>query len=125
MSDSLHGMVPELEEDSVQKFQDSFVVAAFEISINEKSEVIVGNLIGISSDEIVKIDIRTKMSEAYEISKSILQGQKVICEAFQLHYAEDNFRVQGPFSITSHKMLDFDHPNKMCILALDLIRETP
>ena len=35
MSDSIRGMVPELEEDSVQKFEDSFVITALEIISNE------------------------------------------------------------------------------------------
>ena len=70
MSDSIRGMVPELEEDSVQKFEDSFVITALEIISNEAKEVLVGNLVGISIEDIIKVDFRIKMEDAYNIIKN-------------------------------------------------------
>jgi hypothetical protein len=125
MSDSIRGMVPELEEDSVQKFEDSFVITALEIISNEAKEVLVGNLVGISIEDIIKVDFRIKMEDAYNIIKRATLNQEMLCAAIQLHLADDGFRIQGPFKMSSHKMLDFDHPNKMCTLALDLTKVIP
>lgn len=122
MSDSLKGQVPELE-DETQNFDDAFVVSALELNIDEKSEIFVGNLIGISLEEIIKIDLRLNLSSAYKIIKSQLSGSNLFCEAFQLHLSDDLIRHVGPFKILSRKMIDIDHPNKMCTLALDLVRE--
>lgn len=125
MSDSIRGMVPELEEDQVQQIQETIIVSAIELSSKGKKNIVIGNLIGISVENDIKLDARIKTDEAYQISKSILQGQELKCDGFQIHYSEDGFRVAGPFKIMSHKMLDFDHSSKMCTLALDLTKETP
>jgi len=122
MSDSIRGMVPELEEDSSQNFEDSFVITALEINTNGTKSVLIGNLVGISIEEIIKIDLRVNMEDAYNFIKDFILGQKILCEAIQLHLAENAFKIQGPFKTTSYKMLDFDHPNKKCTLALDLTK---
>ena len=121
MSDSLRGLVPELEDDDIKAFSESFVVTTIEISTINDSRIIIGSLDGLSFESIgdLKIDIRVKVKDAYDIIKLYTQTG-ISSRLLLMHLGDDEISLQGPFKISSPKMMSFDHQNKMCILGLDL-----
>lgn len=123
MSDSLRGAVPDLEDDSSQtseQFFDSFIIAVLEMN---DAEFLTGSLNGISLEEkVIKLDVKLKIDSVYDIISDMSLGVAPICNAIQLHLAEKANRIVGPFKFTSPKMFAIDHPNKLCVLGIDLIK---
>ena len=123
MSDSLKGMVPDLEDDAsqiVSQLVNSFVITAIEL---HGSEPLVGTLDGISYDEkTIKLDIKLKLEQAYDMFTDLAVGKTVTCEAIQMHLSERMNRIMGPFKLVSPKMFAIDAQEKMCVLAIDLIK---
>ena len=125
MSDSLRGMIPELEEEQFNAFQDAFVIVGLLVRSGEERHEITGNLVGVSveSRDVVKIDVRTSVTAAYRSLKRHAEGG-LTCDTCQMVLAAEATCLDGPYTVSSVKVLDFDHQNKMCTLALDLIRTT-
>lgn len=123
MSDSLRGMVPELEEEQFKAFQDAFVIVALVMNDGTAARETTGNLVGLSleSSDVVKVDVRVSVSEAYGVVKRHLSSG-LTCEVLQLLLGDEGVRIDGPRRASVAKMYDFDHHNKMCVLALDLVR---
>ena len=123
MSDSLKGLVPELEEESFASFNDAFVVMTLEISTFEGSQIVIGSLDGISFESLseLKIDIRVNVKEAYDIIK-LYTKTGISSRMLLLHLGDDEISLQGPYKISNPKMMSFDHQNRMCTLGLDLIK---
>jgi hypothetical protein len=123
MSDSIRGIIPDLEDDVSQivaQASDSFIITALEI---HGDEAVVGSLDGISVDErIVKLDVKLKLEQAYQLFNQVVAGKETTCEAVQLHLGDKMSRVPGPFKLVTPKMFGIDANNKMCVLAVDLIR---
>lgn len=122
MSDSIRGMVPELEEEQVIKLVDAFVVVTLEMSRDSITDIVSGRLVGVSHEEkVTKLDIRLGNDVAYGLFKTIVQDS-LTCVNVYLHLAEDETKFSGPFKVTSPKLVDFDSQHKMCTLGLDLIK---
>ena len=122
MSDSIRGMVPELEEEQMRTFEDAFVIASFELRREESVDILSGKVVGVSCEErATKIDVRLHNHEAYGLFKSAMQGA-LVCDNLYLWLGTDETKLSGPFKMTSPKMLDFDHQHKMCTLGVDLIK---
>ena len=124
MSDFLKGQVPSLETDSTKSLDDNFIIVVIEFKVEEGSDrLLLGSLAGFGSEEaVVKIDIRVTVVDAFAIVKRCLECSITECDGYQLHLGENMTRQQGPFRMMSPKVMDFDHANKMCTLAVDLIR---
>ena len=125
MSDSIKGMVPELEEERIDDISTSFVVAAMEMmyEFDSSHDVIAGKVVGLSLETIneVKLDIRIELEKAYQLVKKY-SSSGLSCRMLYLHLGDDEICFEGDFRIASPKMLDFDHQNKMCTLGIDLIK---
>lgn len=122
MSDDIKGMVPELEEDKISEYSDSFVVAALDMSSETEQFVIAGSLTGLSIESLgsLKIDIKTALKDAYSVIKKY-KTSGLSTRMFYLHLDDDEIYFEGPYKVTSPKLLEFDHQNKMCVLGIDLI----
>jgi len=123
MSEEIQGMVPQLEDDAFQKFEDAFIVGVLEIALDDSP--LVGNITGLAIDDNVKFDFRVSLSSAYSVITRAALGKQMTCTAYQLHLGDDTIRVPGPYTIQSPRMIDIDHSTKMCVLAVDLIKICP
>jgi hypothetical protein len=121
MSDSLRGMVPELEEEQFQAFQDAFVIVAVLLNDGNQTLEATGNLVGLSMEnrDLIKLDVRVSIEDAYRAVGRHISGE-LKCDAVQLLLASDGIRINGPRRVAALKMFDIDHNNKMCTLAIDL-----
>jgi hypothetical protein len=126
MSDSLLGMVPELETESVSvsKFSDSFIVATLDFTEAGIADILVGSISGLSIENNsteIKLDIRVNIDEAFGIIKKF-KTTGLSCRMFYMHLDDDEIVMEGPFKFSSPKIMNFDHQNKMCTLGVDLIK---
>ena len=124
MSDSIKGQVPELESDETAKFDDGFVIVVIETKVDEASSdrLLVGSLVGFGHEDVVKIDLRVPIVDAFAVVKKTMDESPMTCEGYQMHLGTEVARQTGPFKLSSPRVMDFDHANKMCTLAVDLIR---
>lgn len=124
MSEALKGMVPELEEEQTQAFNDAFVVTSLELSTSEESFLLVGSLDGISYDDSseIKLDVRVEVKEAYETFKKYTTTG-LSSRMLYLHLADNEICLMGPFKVHNFKIMSFDHQNRMCTVGVDLIRQ--
>ena len=83
MSEAIQGMVPQLEDDAFQKFEDAFIVGVLEIALDDSP--LVGNITGIAIDDNVKFDFRVSSSSAYSVITRAAVSKKMTCNAYQLH----------------------------------------
>ena len=123
MSDSIKGQILDFDDDAVKKFEDSLVVIALEIKIEDNIEPLVGTAVGLSfeKDMSINVDIRTNTQEAYALLKKY-NVSIVECMAFYVYLGEDEICNRGPYRFTSLKILNFDHQNKMCTLGIDMVK---
>jgi len=119
MSDSIRGMIPELEEEYIASLGDSYVI----ITLTDLTSITSGILVGISIECLaeIKLDIRVKLNEAFSTIKNYTTSG-LSCRLLYMHLSDDEICLPGPFKISSPKILDIDHQNKMCTLGVDLIK---
>ena len=125
MSDSIKGMIPDLEEDKVKNMNDAFLVGVFEIIYDsfDDIDVMAGKVEGISfeSQGDIKIDVRLDTKKAYDtIKKYTTTG--LSCRMLHLHHGDDELRIEGDYRFSSAKLFDFDIEKKMCTLGVDLVK---
>jgi hypothetical protein len=125
MSDSLRGMVPELEEDKIRDMSDAFLVGGMELIYDDMDEidVLAGKIEGISFEALstIKLDVRLELKKAYDTIKKYA-STGLSCRMFYLYHGDDELIFEGPYKISSSKLLDFDFENKMCTLGVDLVK---
>jgi hypothetical protein len=119
MSDSLVGMLPSLDQETISAAEESFVVAALDFDF----DLIVGSLSGISIENTAsaKIDIQVSLNEAYSVVKNF-STSGLSCRVLYLRFGNDEFCMEGPFQVISSKIMELDRQNKMCVLGVDLIK---
>lgn len=121
MSNSIKGMIPDFDENQIKTFEDAFIIGTLEISIGSVIELLTGSLTGFSlENSSIKLDIRVKSSEVFNLFKHL---DNLVCRSIYLHLGDDEIHLEGPYKISSTKMLDFDHKTKSCILGVDLLKE--
>jgi len=121
MSDSLKGMIPELEE--ATKYSDHFVVATLMLEVANEQRTLVGSMHGVSLGEDVKIDLRSTIEDSFFFVKLFSEGTQITCKNIQLTLGDHSFDRSNILRVSSVKMIEIDHQNKMCTLALDLIEK--
>lgn len=124
MSDSIKGMVPELEDEQIVSLSDSYVMVTFQFLVDDTEKILGGSLVGIAFDtqEEAKIDARVNLGDAYDIIKKYVQTSRLSCGVFYMHLGDNEIPFVGPFAVAHPKIHDFDHQNKMCTLGVDLIK---
>ena len=122
MSDSLKGMVPEIE-DQIKDFEDSLIVVAIDYSLEDTSDIIAGSTVGVSFEsDTIKIDFRKNTSEAYRFVKFCLFNPQAVCNAIYFQNGDDEFIMNEKYKMNSPKLTDLDHKEKTCTLSLDLVK---
>jgi hypothetical protein len=119
MSDSIRGMIPDLEEEYITTLGDAYVI----ITLTDLPSVTSGILVGISIESLaeIRLDMRVKLNEAYNTIKNYTTSG-LSCRLLYMHLGNDEICLPGPYKISSPKILDIDPQNKMCTLGVDLIR---
>jgi hypothetical protein len=122
MSDSLQGLIPDYE-DQMNAFQDAFMIAFLVLVVDGKETELTGSLTGLSleSRDIVKMDVRVKLETAYDVTKRFYVSD-VTCHSVHFLLGNDVLPIEGNFKLSSPKIVDIDHQNKMCTLGVDLFR---
>ena len=126
MSDALKGVVPDLE-DSIKKYEDSFIVVSMLLNAGEDEDTYVsGPVVGLSfeSSGVIKSDFKVRVAVAHSVMKKFTTGL-LKCKTCFVTLGEDDIQLFGPFNVESPKVLDLDPQNKMCTLGVDLIPEGP
>ena len=124
MSDSLVGMVPELED--VEKsprheFSDLYLILG--LHDDDQADPLGGRSVRFSLEEEnrIKVDMRLGIDEAYEFIKKF-KTTRLSCRLLYLCFGDDEICFDGPFNIACPRIFDADRQNKMCTLGLDLIK---
>ena len=122
MSDSLKGLVPDLEEDVLKNFEDTIIIVSLLLSLDDSEDILSGVLVGCSNEtEIVKVDFRLDTFQAYGWFAQF--GTKnYVCNRLSLMYAEEIHEILGPFRLKCPKISDIDRQTKMSTFGIDLVR---
>lgn len=120
MSEELKGQIPDLSEDD--DVNNSFIIVVIDLQCNESRQPLVGSLVGIKHDVCTKIDMRSSMKTAYTVFSYITNGGKALCDSFQLQLGDQEVTFTGPYELLSPAIIDVDSTNKMCTLAVDLVK---
>jgi len=122
MSDSLQGMVPEIE-DQINEYEDSVIIVGISYTDEVISDFIAGAIVGVSFEsEVIKIDFRKATTDSYKFFKFCVENPNVKCNILYLQNRENEMLLQGPFKITSPKLTDLNYKEKSCTVSLDLIK---
>ena len=121
MSDSLRGVVPELDDEEVEKYRDSYIVVSADLSDGDEF-ILSGLCVGIAFEPSeTKIDIKVPLALGYEVFARLKSGKQT-CKCLYLNRGQDVLEYPGPYSVVSPRLTDFDRPTVMCNLGLDLIK---
>lgn len=116
ISDALKGV---LSEDELSQIDDMFITVA--LICSSADFTLAGNLMGIEFGENPKIDIKVPLKNAFNFIGT-LQNNKNVISSIVMMLAEDTIKIVGPFNIVNTKIVEIDSSNKLCILAIDLIK---
>lgn len=126
VSDSLKDL---LHEEHIEEVQQMFISVGLVFDPRELS--ITGNLVGIEfsdhefSDQI-KVDIKLTIKEAFDFIGNVVSNvhHNKKSSALLLLLGEDAVNVPGPFKVSSVKIIELDSTNKLCVLGIDLTKDT-
>ena len=119
MSDSLRGMVPELEDEVLERVQDGYISIAL---LQKDLDPLTGICVGISYDATeVKIDMRVELHKAYQFMKRLMH-EEVVSQELNLSLSNDFVVIHGPHRVKTPRLTDFDHSTKLCTLGIDLFK---
>jgi hypothetical protein len=117
ISESLQGMLP---DDDLAQLDEMFITVA--VVVDATSPMIMGNLVGVEFGEVLKIDMKIPIRMAFEfVSMSMKESKKPAMFA-ALMLADETVKVPGPFNIVNFKIVDVDSSNKLCVVAIDLVK---
>ena len=109
-------------EDKIDEINDAFITVV--IVTDPETFSIMGNLVGVDFGNNIQLDIKISLKEAFSfIGNALLNKQNKKLKSLILAYNAETINVQGPYTITSTKIIEIDVINKLCILAIDLIKD--
>ena len=120
MSESLKGMIPELEssEDDLSELESNYIIAILHF---DQKKYLIGNLVSASFEDAKKLDIKANLQEVFSLLKSLLFDASFKCNSIELHLGEEIIDLKKSYKVTNLKIMELDHQNKSCILAIDLV----
>jgi hypothetical protein len=118
VSDSLQNV---LSEEELVQIEDMFITVVVVIEPRECS--LMGNLVGVDFGQTLKIDLKVSLKDAYKFIGNVLVNEKTRrSTSIILTHCGDITNISGPFNVASSKIIEIDPTNKMCIVAIDLIK---
>lgn len=121
MSEDLQNILQE-EEDIAKAYQESFISVV--VLSQEKSDALIGSLVGVQLEENIKIDMKVSIEDAYAFVSKILSNKtSKIMPGIILAYSDNSTHIEGPFHAGSIKIVELDANSKVCVLAIDLIKQ--
>jgi len=119
VSDSLQGS---LSEEELGQVDDIFITAV--IVVDPKEFSLMGNLVGIEFGSNPKIDMRVSLKDAFNFVGNILVNEyNKRSRSIILAHSGEVINIPGPYRIANAKIIEVDPVNKLCILAIDLIKD--
>jgi hypothetical protein len=109
-----------LPEEDLAQLDEMFVTVA--VVVDATSPMLMGNLVGIEFGEVLKIDMKIPIRMAFEFVAMLMNEPKKPAKFAALMLAEDTVKVPGPFGVTNVKIVDVDSSNKLCVVAVDLVK---
>ena len=83
-----------------------------------------GNLVGIEFGSNPKIDMRVSLKDAFNFVGNILVNEyNKRSRSIILAHSGEVINIPGPYRIANAKIIEVDPVNKLCILAIDLIKD--
>ncbi len=122
VSEAIRDQLPEIEEAILAQIKDRYVTVKIFLDGQQNEVIVAGSLVGISVEDSIKIDVRTKLEVAYVVTTDHLRGMEYICKGLVLDLGSSSTHLEGERGVISPKMYDFDHENMLCTLGLDLVR---
>lgn len=122
VSDSLKDVLP---EDQLDQVDEMFISIA--VVVDPRDASLTGNLSAVEFGENPKIDVKTSLKEAFRFIGHVVSNKHTGKEvnSLILLLGEDSISIPGPFKMSGVKIVDVDSSSKLCILAIDLIKDTP
>lgn len=122
MSDSLKGVVPELDEEILKQLEDATIIVALQLS---GGDILSAILLGCSAeDSIVKVDFRLDTSTAFQ-RFSQFTSASVGCDRLLMSCGHVISQIEGPFVVKNPKITDIDAKNRNSVIGVDLFRFDP
>lgn len=118
MSESLRDVLP--SEETTKKVKDSYISIVL-VSKFTKTPII-GSLVGIELVPSLKIDIRIMLDEGFDFIAGMLEAAHSTVEFIMINYEEKILKLQGPYSISSTKIVEIDSSTTSCVLAVDMTK---
>lgn len=121
MSEDLQNVLQE-EEDIAKAYQESFI--SIVVLSQEKTDALIGSLVGVQLEENIKLDMKVSIEDAYVFVSKILTNRiSKIIPGIILAYGDNSTHIEGSFHAASVKIVELDANSKVCVLAIDLIKQ--
>ena len=116
-SESLIDRMPDLEDKVVEEEEGLFICT---LVLPGDEVFLTGRVSGLSMDspEEFKVDFRVEVGEAFAFTQEFVRGTK--CRAVFFRRGPEIIQLDGPFDVTSSKVIDFDSASKSCTLGVDM-----
>ena len=121
VSDSIKDLLP---EDQLQEVDHMFISIGLVMEPRDTS--LTGNLVAIEFGEVMKIDIKLTLKEAFSFIGNVISNSRHNKKSSNLLLllGEDDINIPGPFKISGVKIVEIDSANKLCVLGIDLNKDT-
>lgn len=124
ISESIKDMIPDLTDEIISQARKKYITVSMELLDEQQSLVVAGSLSGVSIENVIKIDIRTKIEIGFQVVSRYVEGEKYVCKDLVIAHGDLNTHFEDELDVSSPKIYDLDHENMLCTLALDLARKS-
>ncbi len=116
-SESLADRMPDFEEKVVDEEEGLFICT---LVLPGDDVFLTGRVSGLSMDspKEFKVDFRVDVGEAFAFTQEFVRGTG--CRAVFFRRGSEIIQLDGPFDVTSSKVIDFDSASKSCTLGVDM-----
>jgi hypothetical protein len=122
VSDSIRDLLPSSEENGEkQQKRDTFISVMF--TSNFTGAPVIGFLVGVELIPSFKLDVKLLTFEAFDFIAGFCSNQaSSTINNVVFNYEEKIVKLDGPYVISSTKIVDVDSATSSCILAIDLVK---
>lgn len=122
MSDSLVGLLPEIQDKDFNSPIDFSIVVNLDLISSNFNIVLVGSLVSCSFEIATsKLSIKLDLKTSHEFLKKYTSSG-FTCRNAHLYLGDDDIHLEGPYQVCDPKISDIDKQLKMCTLEIALIK---